>query len=169
MERLFKNKKEYNNSIIVDDIRWRTLRRSVFENKSDCLECKHFRKWDYFCKAYPKGIPEVLLSGEKQHREARADQKGTTIFEKKIKHSNKKKKNRKKIELSQEEIEAINQYLNGEISKFRTTDEQMRIFGPVIRKAITLMFELNDSNEIVHFMEWFWNKYQELINLKKVA
>ena len=48
---------------------------------SSCGSCKHFRKDDFYCPAYPDGIPDELLSGKKQHDQVRKDQTGNTIFE----------------------------------------------------------------------------------------
>lgn len=48
---------------------------------SPCATCKHFNKDDYYCPAYPDGIPDELLSGKVQHNQVRKDQQGTTIFE----------------------------------------------------------------------------------------
>ncbi|MCL2074038.1 MAG: hypothetical protein FWH18_08960 [Marinilabiliaceae bacterium] len=168
MKRIYKNKKEYIEGkpgvIICDD---RGLHIDYFSDIS-CYKCKHFRQWDYFCKAYPNGIPDELIYGKEKHTEVQTDQKGTTVFEEKIKHS-KSKNNTTKIKLSQKEIEAINKYFNGEMETFSATHDQMRIFGPLLDKAKKLMLELNAANEIGHIIEWFWNKYQELNNLKKVA
>ena len=48
---------------------------------SSCGTCKHFRRDDFYCLAYPDGIPDELLSGEELHDEVRGDQTGNTIFE----------------------------------------------------------------------------------------
>ena len=48
---------------------------------SSCGTCKHFRRDDFYCLAYPDGIPDELLLGEELHNEVRKDQTGDTIFE----------------------------------------------------------------------------------------
>ena len=89
MERLYRNKKDYYNGVTIDSngeaclvLDDRGLRVDTFSEIS-CYNCKYFREWDFFCKAYPKGIPDELLYGEEAHREVRNDQRGTTVFEQK--------------------------------------------------------------------------------------
>ena len=48
---------------------------------SSCGTCKHFRRDDFYCLAYPDGIPDELLLGEELHNDVRKDQTGDTIFE----------------------------------------------------------------------------------------
>ena len=48
---------------------------------SSCSSCKHFRRDDFYCSAYPDGIPDELLSGKEKHTEVRKDQIGNTVFE----------------------------------------------------------------------------------------
>ena len=50
---------------------------------SPCSFCKHFVSDDYYCPAYPDGIPDSLLAGEERHDTILPDQTGTTIHEKK--------------------------------------------------------------------------------------
>ena len=45
-----------------------------------CLFCKHFKK-DSSCKAFPKGIPLAILSGEVEHLKIDPKQEGSTVFE----------------------------------------------------------------------------------------
>ena len=49
-----------------------------------CATCKHFYKdgEGLSCRAYPKGIPEDILSLEDNHDKVRSDQKGNWIYEK---------------------------------------------------------------------------------------
>ena len=32
--------------------------------RSQCAHCKHFKRDDYYCPAYPDGIPDELLEGD---------------------------------------------------------------------------------------------------------
>jgi hypothetical protein len=64
-----------------------------------------------------------------------------------------------KIELTQEEINAIHDDFNGDIG-IGATEEQQRIFIPVIKKAEALMFELDAAEESGgDLIAWFWGKY----------
>ena len=87
MERTYKNKKDYNKGITIDgmvvlvDDRHINYFSEGNMSEINCFKCKHFREWDYFCKAFPNGIPDELLDGIETHREVRSDQKGQTIFE----------------------------------------------------------------------------------------
>ena len=78
-ERLYKEKTDM---LYLDD-RHEIL--SIYE--SQCSHCKNFEKWDYFCDAYPNGIPDELLEGTEKHNEVRNDQVGTTIFTPEINES----------------------------------------------------------------------------------
>jgi hypothetical protein len=84
MERIFKNKKEYyalkndiTYMVIVDERR----RHITMFTEEACADCKHFREWDLFCAAYPRGIPDELLDGSEKHKKIRKDQEGTKVFE----------------------------------------------------------------------------------------
>jgi len=67
-----------------------------------------------------------------------------------------------KIELTQEEIDLIQKYLNGELGMFSATEEEQGIFIPVIDKAEALMFELNAAEEIgTDLIKWFWKKHKK--------
>jgi len=50
-----------------------------------CLRCGHFKQNDvkikFTCKAYPKGIPAVILDGEEKHSTRRKDQTNDVVFE----------------------------------------------------------------------------------------
>ena len=76
-ERLYKNGINPDGGFILDD-------RSVWYPAygTQCSICKYFRKWDYFCEAYPDGIPDELLEGKAKHDEVRPDQTGVIVFEK---------------------------------------------------------------------------------------
>ncbi len=49
--------------------------------RSQCARCKHFKEDDYYCLAYPDGIPDKLLEGDATHDKIRPDQMGDTLFE----------------------------------------------------------------------------------------
>lgn len=74
VKRLFKDSvKEHN---VLDD------RHEILNiYGSQCARCKHFMENDYFCLAYPEGIPDELLDGTDKHNSVRSDQKGNTLFE----------------------------------------------------------------------------------------
>ena len=48
---------------------------------SNCAVCRSFVKDDYYCPAYPNGIPDELLEGTEKHEKLRPDQVGTTVFQ----------------------------------------------------------------------------------------
>jgi hypothetical protein len=67
----------------------------------------------------------------------------------------------KKIELSKEEKNVIQQYFNHEFDLFTATDEQQKLTMSVIGKAKTLMAELDAYDELEDdLLVWFWNKYE---------
>lgn len=45
-----------------------------------CLKCKHFGDL-LTCDAFPKGIPDDIVSGENDHTEKHPDQKNNIVFE----------------------------------------------------------------------------------------
>lgn len=45
-----------------------------------CLNCKHFNREKYNCKAF-KEIPYEILSGENDHSKPLKDQKNKIVFE----------------------------------------------------------------------------------------
>lgn len=49
-----------------------------------CHYCKHFNRGypGLTCKAFPKGIPDEVLSGENDHSKKINGQKGDYVFEK---------------------------------------------------------------------------------------
>ena len=59
-ERLYKSKADKDKCLILDD---RHQLHAIYSSK--CTNCKHFEDWDYFCSAFPDGIPDEYLSGEK--------------------------------------------------------------------------------------------------------
>ncbi|MFJ1490510.1 hypothetical protein [Capnocytophaga canis] len=75
MERLYKNKKEKDNAFYLDD------RHELFSvYRSKCAFCKYFNKHDYYCKAFPNGIPDEYLSGESVHNKVDSRQVGESVF-----------------------------------------------------------------------------------------
>ena len=44
-------------------------------------QCAHCKRDDYYCPAYPDGIPDELLEGDATHDKRRTDQTGDTLFE----------------------------------------------------------------------------------------
>lgn len=63
--------------MILDD------RCQIFNRyESPCGSCKHNQADDYYCSAYPDGIPDELLLRKVQHDQVRKDQTGNTVFEK---------------------------------------------------------------------------------------
>jgi len=56
---------------------------------SQCAYCKHFHADDYYCSAYPDGIPDELLRGTQKHNSPIKGQVGDTVYEqdKKWEHS----------------------------------------------------------------------------------
>lgn len=46
-----------------------------------CFSCKHFNSVKWVCPAFPKGIPEEILTGENDHSEPLPDQNNNIVFE----------------------------------------------------------------------------------------
>lgn len=70
-KRLYKDK-----DICIDD------RHELFNiYASQCASCKHFVESDYYCKAFPDGIPDVILNGKQKHDSVVKEQVGDTIYE----------------------------------------------------------------------------------------
>lgn len=63
------------NKIILDD---REQYYSPYT--SDCKNCVHFDRLSLSCKAFFKGIPITILSGDKKHREPWKSQKNKIVF-----------------------------------------------------------------------------------------
>ena len=47
---------------------------------SQCTYCKHLKKEDLTCIAFPEGIPDDLLAGEVKHDTPIGGQVGNTVF-----------------------------------------------------------------------------------------
>ena len=74
VKRLYKDPSRRN--LILDD------RCQFFDRfTSSCGSCKHFIEDDFYCPAYPDGIPDELLQGKEFHTKVRKDQTGNTVFE----------------------------------------------------------------------------------------
>lgn len=66
-----------------------------------------------------------------------------------------------KIELTAEEIQVIEQQLNGEIEVWSATDEQQRILTKVTSQAEDLMDELDAYDELDgDLIAWYYGKYK---------
>ncbi|MDE0561808.1 hypothetical protein OU792_17560 [Algoriphagus sp. NF] len=46
-----------------------------------CFKCKHFRRFEGGCDAFPDGIPDEIISGENKHKEPLPDQENDIVFE----------------------------------------------------------------------------------------
>lgn len=67
-----------------------------------------------------------------------------------------------KIELSADEIQVIQQQLNGEFGAFTATPRQQELIMGVIDKALTLAEELDAFEDVGEdLIAWYYNKYQE--------
>ena len=59
-----------------------------------CIKCKHFKTEIWNCKAFPKGVPEIILIGKNNHSKPLPDQANNIVFE-----PIKKKKKPKKVQI----------------------------------------------------------------------
>ena len=67
-----------------------------------------------------------------------------------------------KIELSADEIQVINEQLNGEFGAFTATPRQQELIMGVTDKAIALAEELNAFEDVGEdLIAWYYNKYKE--------
>jgi hypothetical protein len=46
-----------------------------------CFNCKHWRKIEGGCNAFPDGIPNEITSGQNKHSKPLPDQKNKIVFE----------------------------------------------------------------------------------------
>ena len=74
-KRIYISKAEKDENTTIDD---RHELLNIY--KSKCCRCKFFQEWDFFCLAFPDGIPDEYLSGEKVHDKIDKDQVGDTMF-----------------------------------------------------------------------------------------
>lgn len=47
-----------------------------------CFKCKHFRRFEGGCDAFPDGIPDVITSGQNEHSKPLPEQKNKIVFKK---------------------------------------------------------------------------------------
>jgi hypothetical protein len=73
--RLYKSKEEYLQGGVLDD-----RHEWVDRFRSKCYKCKYFEEWDYFCAAFPEGIPFKYLNAEKHHTAIDDRQTGELVF-----------------------------------------------------------------------------------------
>lgn len=60
---------------ILDD------RHEIFNlYKSQCATCRHYCRDKYSCAAFPTGIPNAILAGEKQHNDIIYGQQGRIVY-----------------------------------------------------------------------------------------
>ena len=76
------------------------------------------------------------------------------------------KNNKKRIELSDLELEMTKRHLNGDFFPPEQTDEENRAFARVIDKADKLMGELDaydelDRYENMSLIQWYYDKYRQ--------
>jgi hypothetical protein len=46
-----------------------------------CFKCKHFRRFEGGCDAFPDGIPDEITSGENKHLKPLPNQDNKIVFE----------------------------------------------------------------------------------------
>ena len=46
-----------------------------------CFKCKHFRRFEGGCDAFPDGIPDEIISGENEHSKPLSFQTNDIVFE----------------------------------------------------------------------------------------
>lgn len=46
-----------------------------------CLKCKHFRRFEGGCDAFPNGIPDQITSGQDKHNKPLKNQGNNIVFE----------------------------------------------------------------------------------------
>lgn len=46
-----------------------------------CFRCKHFRRFEGGCNAFPDGIPDEITSGENEHTKPLKSQENDIVFE----------------------------------------------------------------------------------------
>ena len=68
-----------------------------------------------------------------------------------------------KIEITQEQMEVINEYLEGKIGMFTATEHQMKVMSEVIKSATAMLEELNAYDELdddSDTIKWYLAKYE---------
>ena len=46
-----------------------------------CFKCKHFRRFEEGCDAFPEGIPDEIISGNNNHSKPLPNQNNKVVFE----------------------------------------------------------------------------------------
>lgn len=68
----------------------------------------------------------------------------------------------KKIELTEQELQAVQAYLDGTLDEHAAPNEQQAAIMNVTDKADALCEELDAYDELDgDLIAWFWNKYQQ--------
>lgn len=70
----------------------------------------------------------------------------------------------KAIVITEEQMEVINEYLDGKIGMFTATDLQMKVMSEVIEAATSLLEELDAYDELDEnndTIKWYLKKYTE--------
>lgn len=68
-----------------------------------------------------------------------------------------------KIEITQEQMEVINDYLEGKIGMFTATEHQMKVMSGIIESATALLEELDAYDELdddSDTIKWYLAKYE---------
>lgn len=69
-----------------------------------------------------------------------------------------------KIVITQEQMEVIQEYLDGKIGMFTATDHQMEVMSGIIKSATALLEELEAYDELDEdndTIRWYLKKYNE--------
>lgn len=69
-----------------------------------------------------------------------------------------------KIVITQEQMEVIQEYLDGKIGMFTATDHQMEVMSGIIKSATALLEELDAYDELDEdndTIRWYLKKYNE--------
>lgn len=69
-----------------------------------------------------------------------------------------------KIVITQEQMEVIQEYLDGKIGMFAATDHQMEVMSGIIKSATALLEELDAYDELDEdndTIRWYLKKYNE--------
>lgn len=70
----------------------------------------------------------------------------------------------KTIVITQEQMEVIQEYLDGKIGMFTATDHQMEVMSGIIKSATALLEELDAYEELDEdndTIRWYLKKYNE--------
>lgn len=67
----------------------------------------------------------------------------------------------KRIELSKDQIEAIEMHIAGKITMFGASQKQRELLTDVLEAAEDLMLEIKDMKPEDDLIEWYYGKYKE--------